>query len=398
MGSLKINLPFLYRFFLFVWILFIPMKNSVYQISIVLLIALFLFDIAQKKNYASFIDVLNVYKDIMIGFCLILVSMSISNYLGVQAPKAWYLEGMFILRYGFIGIILIYGYYKNYINQKIILLMILFSLTLHGINGLYQHIFDIDFISGHRITDGTWLSGAVFYYNPFGMLMGLGAAITLSLLIYCRKEVLSRFQHLFLFIVLSLFLYTLLFSLSRAAWVAFGVFTVSIMAFDYKKLNKTLLFMLVLLFCSLAVVMIYNETSILLRVKQLLEGDSSNRYEIWKATFEAFLQHPYFGYGLNSFKEVVLNQSQYNGVHNSLLEILLFLGLFGLSAFSVMLFLVLREIYRQKKLQYFSFLLFFLSISQFDHSLFSSKIFLSILTLFFFFLFSQRISLYNNSQ
>lgn len=371
-----------------IWIVSIPLKNSIYQVSIVLLILLFFVDVYMTKSFSTVKDIFFIYKNIFLSFGLIVLSMSLSNIFGIGAHKAWYLEFMFIIRYGFIVYLLIYFYIKNYINPKMIVLMILASLSLQGIDGLYQHFYDVDFISGHHVLNGAWLTGAVFYYNPFGMLMFIGAGLTIALLINHKRFNLTKLQITLLISLSFIFTYDLLYSLSRASWVAFVIFVGTMTLLHFKQINiKVFLFLCSVLFLIIA--FIVNDHDILLRFHQLLQGDSSNRYEIWRNSIHAFLEHPILGYGLNSFKEIV--SQEYSATHNTILEILLYMGIVGFMAFTYMLILLLNEIKRIKNTIYFSFFIALLVISQFDNSVISSKIFLSILTLFAFFILSHRI-------
>lgn len=391
MDKIKISYGHIYKFLLFIWILFIPMKDSIYQIAITLLLCIFLLELSYRNNRIILRALISQYKDTAFALVFIIASMSVSNILGIHAPKAWHLETMYLLRYGLIFFILLYGYSKNYFSLFTLTMMIVVSLSLQTFDGLYQHFFNIDFLRGTVVEDGEWLTGAVFYYNPFGMIMGLGAGIILTLLINNYKQTIipSTLGIAGLLFLLCSFLYTMLFSLSRASWIAFIAFVATLIVLNYKHISKKfLLGFCIITLCIVLFALI--DASLLHRITQLLQGDSSNRYDIWRSTLKAFNQSPYFGYGLDCFKFAVPSQSQFNGVHNSLLEILLCLGIVGLCVFSYALFLSLREIYRQKASHYFAFFMFLMVVSQFDHSIISSKIFLSILTLFTFFVFSHR--------
>lgn len=378
---------FLIKIILLIWIVSIPFKNSIYQISVVLLPLLFFADVYFTRGIATLKNIFRTYKDVTIAFGVIVVSMTLSNALGIQAEKAWYLELMFVLRYGLIFFVLIYFYFKDYFSLKLLVLMILGSLGLQGIDGLYQHFYGIDFISGHQVSDGAWLTGAVFYYNPFGMLMSIGACITISLLIYHDRFKLSILQIGLLIIFTFIFIYDLLYSLSRASWVSFAVFVFCISVLNYKKFNFKIISALFLIL-ALAILFVINDESILARFHQLLQGDSSDRYYIWENSIKAFLQSPLLGYGLNSFKQVVT--VKYSATHNSILELLLFVGLVGFVAFSYMLYLLVREVYQHKDTIGFSFFISLLVISQFDTSVTGSKIFLSILTICAFYILARR--------
>lgn len=356
--------------------------------SVVILILLFFTDLLLTKSFTLLKNLVTTYKNIFLSFIFIIFSISCSNALGIHAEKAWYLEFVFIVRYGLIFFILLYSYSKGYISQELLLYMILISLTLQSIDGLYQHFFGVDFLRGHQVIDGSWLTGAVFYYNPFGMLMAIGAGITISLLVEYKKFKITTAQILLLFSLLSIFIYDLLYSLSRASWISFAVFVILMTIFNYKKLNMRTIFALCLLLLFTIIFIAYDH-NILARFNQLLQGDSSNRYEIWSHSISAFLERPLLGYGLNSFKTVI--SQEYSATHNSILEILLYLGLLGFIAFSNMLILVLREILLTKNFINLSFFVSLLILSQFDASVTNSKIFLSILTIFAFFIFAHKI-------
>lgn len=386
--NLTINpLSFLTKTIFLLWIISIPLKNSLYQLSVIALSLLFFADLYFTSSIETLKNIFKTYKDIIIAFGLIIVTMTVSNAFGIQAEKAWYLEAMFILRYGLIFFILIYFYYKDYISLKIILLMILISLGLQAIDGLYQHFYDIDFISGQKVSNGNWLTGAVFYYNPFGMLMSIGASITITLLIYHVRFKLNPLHISLLILFAFIFIYVLLYSLSRASWVSFAVYILCLSVFNYQKLNLKIIGILCLLF-ALILVLATNDQSIITRFHQLLQGDSSDRFYIWEHSINAFLKNPLLGYGLNSFEQAV--GIHYRAAHNSILEILVFVGIIGFSAFSYMLYLLLREVYFRKNAIGFSFFISLLAISQFDNSVTGSKIFLSVLLLCAFFILSGR--------
>lgn len=376
------------KIILFIWIVSIPLKNTIYQVSIVALILLFFVDLYRTKSFSIMKNIFLSYKHIFLSFGLIILSMTLSNTFGIGAPKAWYLQFMFIIRYGFIFYILIYFYAKNYITPKIIILMILASLSLQGVDGLYQHFYDIDFINGHQVSNGAWLTGAVFYYNPFGMLMAIGGGLTISLLIEHKQFNLTKFQIALLIVLSLMFTYDLLYSLSRASWVFFGIFISTMAILHYHRID-TKIFLFSCLLLLLIIIFVSNDHDIFVRFQQLLQGDSSNRYDIWKNSIQAFLERPILGYGLNSFKEVV--SQEYSATHNNILEILLYMGILGFITFSFMLLLLFKEIKRTKNATYLSFYIALMAISQFDYSITSSKIFLSVLTLFAFLILSHKI-------
>ena len=95
------------------------------------------------------------------------------------------------------------------------------------------------------------------------------------------------------------------------------------------------------------------------------------------------------GYGPDAFKTVI--HSSVNSTHNSFLEILLFTGIIGLVFFTFLIIKVYLEAKKNNNPIYISLFFALLFVSQFDHSIFTSKIFLTILVLYSFYIFSPRL-------
>ena len=62
------NLNILFKISLFVWLIFIPMKTSFYQISYALMILLFLIYIFTNKKVTQFTKIIYEQKTILIAF------------------------------------------------------------------------------------------------------------------------------------------------------------------------------------------------------------------------------------------------------------------------------------------------------------------------------------------
>ena len=78
-------------------------------------------------------------------------------------------------------------------------------------------------------------------------------------------------------------------------------------------------------------------------------------------------------------------------VHNSVLEILVFLGFFGLVIYTILVYFIMKEIYFYKQFE-LGYMFIFLSFSsQFEQSITSGKVFISSLVIFMFFVFRQRV-------
>jgi len=121
---------------------------------------------------------------------------------------------------------------------------------------------------------------------------------------------------------------------------------------------------------------------------RLLSFDSSGRYRLWKDVLNVIAQKPILGYGPESY--TLVSELPFSIVHNSFLEILLYTGTVGFVLCILLLYKVYMEIIIEKKFIYLSFYFSLLVISLFDYSIFATEILLSILTIFAFFVFSQR--------
>ncbi|MDX9815026.1 MAG: hypothetical protein RBS91_10245, partial [Sulfurimonadaceae bacterium] len=206
---------------LLIWILSIPFKNSIYQLSTVLIIIFFLIYIIKNRDFIHLKNIILKFKDLVIVFLLIILSMTISNFLNnVSETDAWKIELSFIYRYAFIFFIFIFFYSKNFFSKKQIFVYILISLSIQSFDGLFQSIYGNDVFSQNKgsITQG--LTGATYNRNIFALFMGIGVLLSF---LSIKKIYLYTKTNIFLFILFSLFIYNTLFSYSRAVWVSLFV-------------------------------------------------------------------------------------------------------------------------------------------------------------------------------
>lgn len=387
------NLSTLFRIFLFIWIIFIPMKTSFYPLSNALMIIIFLVHLFKNKRFYEFKEMLYAHKNILLAFLLVILSMTISN---ISSPisnlLSWKTEFMYIFRYFFLFLILSFLYKEEFFTKRFIVIAILCSLSLQAIDGIYQAIFHYDFIKHNIGSLKTALRAATFQKNPFGMLMGIGASICFSLIFYYKKFELKKTEILFLSSAFMLFIFNLIFSYSRASWLFFMAFIFILLLQSYKKINRYHIVILVS-FLILIVILFLNNKDLLLRFNSLIHADSSHRFSIWSHTIDLAKERILFGHGLMTFGSTVGQISSmhyFSGVHNSILEIFLFLGLFGLVAYAIFLWNILKRIlFNQSTIQLALFCAF-LVITQFDQSIIKGIVSLSPLTLFAFFIFSHK--------
>ncbi len=387
-------LPTLFKIFLFIWIIFIPMKTFFYPLSYVFMVIIFLVHLFRNNRIYKFKEMLYTYKNILIAFLLIIISMTISN---ISSPLSnllsWHTEFNYMFRYLFIFLILSFLYKEKFFSKKFILISILSSLLLQATDGIYQAIFHYDFIKHHVSSTATGLTGAVFHRNPFGMFMAIGASISFGLVFYYKKFELKKMEIFFLCSAFTIFIFNLLFSYSRASWLFFLTFLVVLLVQNYKKLNRYHIGALISILALVIIVFLDNE-HLLSRFNSLINANSSHRFAIWTHTINLAKERILLGHGLMTFAstlgQIKIGGIHHSGVHNSILEIFLFLGLFGLIAYTFLLWNIFKRILLNQSAIQLSLFFAFLVITQFDQSVIKGIIPLSSLVLFAFFIFSYK--------
>lgn len=372
----KINPSSIFKFLIFIWILSIPFKNAVFQISIVLISIFFLYHLLKTRSFNILFDNLKETKNLFIGFSFIIFAMILSNLLNPEFldKKSWHTIFSFIFRYGLILIILAYFYRLDFFKKKDIIVVTLFSFFFLLLTGVYQIIQEPNIVMGEGI------KGTLNNRNAFGLMMGMGFVSSFYLLNYKRNLGL---------VLLLLFSFFMIFSFSRSSWVASSFSFIILLALNYKniKISHIVYFSFFMIFLAL---LYFSFDSFQHRFEQLLNGNSSNRTTIWLYTIEFIKEKIFFGYGLNSFKNLPNDfLNQFPDPHNSILEILLYTGLFGLISCVFTIFVVLKKIYDSKNFILFPIATYFIVVTQFDFGAYGSKELLSFLTIFVFFVYAD---------
>lgn len=365
---------------LFLWIVSIPFKNAVFQISTFLLVVYFISYVFYYKDYLNIKKIVSKYKDLFLFLILIILSMMISNIINFSNLESWKLTFYYIYRYGFILFLLFYFYSKNFYSKRKLYIFILFSLSLQAIDGGYQSITGTDIFNQNIGNIYQGLTGGTSNRNIFSFFMGLGVLLTVMYTKYDKKGI--------LFILSLLFIFCTLFSYSRAIWVSlfFSLLIFVVLNFrEFKK--KNYIYFSIYLF--LIVIVFLNSEGLVGRFNLLLEGYSSNRTDIWMHGLSLIKENWVFGYGVDNFE--LYKYKVFTSMHNHTLEILFDLGVVGLISFSILLFSILKELKKYNSSVLFCFLMYFLIDGNFGESIISSKTFLSSITLLVFFIYIKRI-------
>jgi O-antigen ligase len=373
----KVSYNNIFKILISIWILSIPFKNVIFQISILLIPTFFAYYLFKTKQFSTLIANLKETKYLFVGFCFIVFSMILSNLLNPEFldKKSWHTIYMFVIRYGLIFVILAYFYRLEFFTKKEILVLVVFSLSVLLCTGIYQILQEPTVIIKEGIT------GTLNNRNAFGLMMGMGAVLSLCLI---------KYKRIFALFFLLLFSFFMIFSFCRSSWVASFFSFIVLLLFNYKniKISHFIYFLSFLLFLAL---LYFSFDSFQNRFEQLLNGNSSNRTTIWMYTIEFIKEKLFFGYGLNSFKNLpngFLNK--FADPHNSALEILLYTGLFGLISCIFTIIVVLKKIYESKNFILFPIATYFIIVTQFDFGAYGSKELLSFLTIFVFFVYADN--------
>ena len=386
--NIRTKLPFLAKFFFVIWVVFIPMKTSIYQISFAGVVGVFFAYLFLSSKISTLKSIFIENKNIISAFGLVLVSMTISNALSTETTiYSWSTQFHYLFRYFFMFIMLLFFHKEAIFSKNFILITVLIALCFQGIDGIYQSLFGFDFIKNNAGSLLNGLSGATFNRNNFGFFMTIGTSICTGLLFYNKDYALTKIHTSILIILLLVFLFNLIFTYSRASWLFYGVFVFILFIFDYKKISKKHLFIF-LTIIVLTIFMFYYFDNLFLRLSQLLKMDDGGRYPIWNDALHLIKKNYIFGYGLMTYQYIA--SQPILSVHNSILEILLFLGVFGFIAFTLLLYLIVSEIIKTKDYFYLAFFFAFLVITQFDNSIIKSISSLSTLSIFAFFIFVKN--------
>jgi len=361
---------------LFVFILFLPLNDTFFEVSHILLNLTFLFLIIKNKELNYFLK----YKKISMLFLLLFLSMTISNSLGNTELYGWKVQIKFFLRFPLLFFSLLYFLEKKYVSIGFILISATISMGLQAIDGLYQLTYGIDFIKQRPII-GRRLTASTFNPNPFGFLMMVGSILffdQLNTISNNKKNIWFVLGYGFLFFI-SIF--CMIYSGSRAAWIGFIVSMICyfIISFVYHKKNKNI-FMISAASLCLFFVVVKNKQSVLNRLRIVFNGPPDLRYPIWQRAFEYIPEAPIFGHGIvENLIYLERGNDSINLPHNIYLEATIYLGLIGLIVLGMMLYKSLNisiKVGKHKPI-YFALIISFLCNGFFDNSIFTAKIFLA---------------------
>lgn len=361
----------------FIFILTIPLKDSLFEISLGILTVAFVGHLIKEKDLSFFF----IDRKILLSFGLIFLSMTLSNGWNFQHSDGWGEQVKFFVRFGLLYYSILYFFGKRYLSMPLILTAVFISFGIQEVDGLYQWITGVDFIKHHPMR-GPRVTGAVFHPNAFGLIMMIAAIVTVYFLVYCKEYRLKRYVCILLVLNLSAIIACLLFSGSRAAWLGSMVAICFLLMNKGRKIVSAKNVLLLLLSVGLACFVVFTNEYLRARFAATLAGDTSHRIDIWKSAIEYIKSAPILGHGLGAELFYFQFRSQViTNPHNIFLEIMVDLGIVGLAAYAYHIYLVVRRslvCIGMKNSLFFAIMAAVLITGLFDYSMTGNKIFLSL--------------------
>ncbi|KPK39193.1 MAG: hypothetical protein AMJ78_08870 [Omnitrophica WOR_2 bacterium SM23_29] len=212
-----------------------------------------------------------------------------------------------------------------------ILIAILASSLIVGLDGIYQHIMKFDFVRRFPLYAGKVTATFQFSNNLAGYLITV-LPIPISLVIH---KVTNRRIRFSLVALSALLVVCLLLSRSRGAWLGFILALFFVCLFNGKKV-----FLVAILF--LIILALFSPLAIRDQIRSFATLDTdvstNDRMIIWETGWRMFIDKPLFGHGLGTFMSVFGKYKPKDYIeivyaHNCYLQMAAEIGIFGLLIF-----------------------------------------------------------------
>lgn len=374
---------YIFNVLLFFWCLSTPFRNNLFTI---LIVAFFITVLVGNHDYRLLNRIISKSRPFIFTFLTFIISITFSNLINENSyPDIWTQELKFVFRLPVLILILMYFHAKEFFTKESLIIYVVFSLLVQSIDGIYQYALGYDLFKQYPGNLCSGLTAANPNRALFGFLMGTGLILTSVLLINNKK---GNIREAFFLIIISTFLFGLIYSFTRGSWLSFSFSIIILYLFNYKNIKAKHLFYF-FIFSSLAAVAFSNSDCLNTRVIQISTGNSSGRFELWYQAIDYIQQKPIFGWGLHNIEAVhSLGNNQLKYVHNSILELLVKTGITGFLIFTSIVLISLRIQIINKSWGLLSIFLFLIIISLFDHSILLSNVFISVLAIVLFFIHS----------
>jgi putative inorganic carbon (hco3(-)) transporter len=322
----------------FIWVLFfgITFSNATVEISIASIVLLYIIKRFSLRNFKFPSTGLNIF--ILIFGSILLVSFLRSSY-----PKESLRGLVKLLKYVFLYFSLC-DFFKGDKERlkRFFWVMICVSLFTF-LNGIFQDIFGFDLLRHHEIVKTDHLhriSGSFVHSNDFAAFI----ITVLPFTFYFLSRGPDKKSHKVL--LASIFLlgfYCLIRTSSRSGWIGLLIAVAVYFYFYDKKLSLFIPIIMILFIIASP-----NGFIRLRNIFYLGQDTSWERLQLWKGTWRMVVEHPFFGFGINTFSRNFpsFKPAEYFNMcytHNSYLQMWSEIGIFGLVSFLSIIFMVLQS-------------------------------------------------------
>jgi len=338
-----LNDPTKYFFMLglFLYIVFLPISISIRQAGIILMILIYLLNILIKKQKFSFFQFIEnkilAFLIIYFLFNAIFISINKDESLEVYLNAFWQC---------FIIFFIVDSALNNIrVNVNYLLILIMLSVFIQGLDGVYQYLRGYDFIGGIKIW-GERLTAAM--KTPrVGNFVSL--ALPAFFVFYFKNK--DRFDRLYKKIIYILVIippiFLLIFSQTRSGWIGFLAFLIILSLYNFKKF-----FLPVFGVSSFIAILFWDIIYHRLNFEVFFRDP---RFLLWKVGFDLFKMKPIFGHGIANFNEAYNLYKiypyniipQYVHPHNIYIQLLCETGIIGFLLFA---FLIISRFVKMLKL------------------------------------------------
>ncbi|MCX5667115.1 MAG: O-antigen ligase family protein [Candidatus Omnitrophica bacterium] len=338
-------LNYITEFTLWVFLFGSTFSNSLSEITIGIIIGVFILKKILCKKYFPLSSPINLMLYILCG--IVFITFLRSAYFS-ESVRGF----VRIVKFTFLYFALIDFFQSDAKRLKRTFWVLMIVACVTFLNGIFQSIYGFDLLRHKEFIKDDCLrriQASFVHPNDFGAYIILILPLTLCFF----SSSIKRGQRAFLIMNCILGAYCLFKTSSRGAWLGFIVGIVIYFFFYKRKVTIAVPLAMILL-----VMLLPHGFDRLKSLFALEQNTVWERTQLWKGTWNMVKAHPFFGFGINTFSRYFpqYKPSVYWGImysHNSYLQMWSEIGIFGLLAFLSIIFAVLRITLRdmRKKMQ-----------------------------------------------
>lgn len=317
---------------LLIFLLAVPFDNAIMHFANAFLLILTLLSFEHIRPAMIKESILRNGK-VNLAFVAVVAIMVLSNMLNDGDRDAWHHFMIFSCRYW--GLFLVLGYFMHIkaISLRNLLIFMVISISFQWLQALLEIT---SVLNSHNLR----LDGATSNPNILGLYLSMGVVILTCTIFGPMKQ--NKRALILGTAMITLLFVGLLFTGSRASWLATLVGLACIVIFDLRTQSRFFV-PVCLALIGLAAYILTQFPGPAERLAQLLQGNSTNRLALWETAKDLFLAKPLFGYGLHHHPvlQAAFNMrstgTTFYSAHNVFIGIVLSTGLVGLFAYCFLL-------------------------------------------------------------